>query len=141
MIDVHIFELKNCATLYVVSSPDVIRYLCVFTENHHERGDLYEETLTKRILFHKAYCYVVPTTLTGRLFAFRFTRELKERNQLIDLDAYLEAFLLANPEGAASVLPFSKEELIEIAEESDWGLLFEIDKNNVVERIRKIDHN
>ena len=138
MIAVHIFALKNYATLYVVSTPEVISDLCVFAEHHQARKDLDADILTKRILFHNAYCFVKPDTLAGRLSTAAFTRELKKQNHLIDLDAYLEAFLLASPEEAAPVLSFPKEVLIQIVEESDWCLIFQIDRNDVIERIRKI---
>ena len=141
MIAVHVFALKNYATLYVVSTPEAINDLCVFTENHQARGDLNADSLTKRILFHNAYCCVTPETISGRLSSLALIRALKKENRLIDLDAYLEAYLLANPEEAASVLSFPAEELIKVVEESDWPLLFEIDRNDVIKRIRKIESN
>lgn len=141
MIAVHIFSLKNYATLYVVSTPDAISDLCVFSENHQTRGDLTADALTKRILFHNAYCCVVPDTLSGRLSSLAMTKELKKNNRLIDLDAYVEAYLLASPEEAASALSFPTEELIKVVEESAWCLLFEVDRDDVIERIRKTENN
>ena len=141
MIDVHIFELKNYAALYVVSTHDVIRDLCVFADNHHTRGDLNKDSLPKRILFHNAYCCVIPGTLKGRLSTMAFIKALKKSGHLIDIDAYIEAFILANPEEAASVLTIPKADLIEIAKESDWGLIFEVDRNDVVERLQRVERD
>ena len=137
MIAVHIFSLKNYATLYVVSTPEVINDLCVFTENHQARGDLTADALTKRILFHNAYCCVVPETLSGKLSSLELTKELKKNNRLIDLDAYIEAYLLASPEEAASALSFPTEELIKVVKESDWPLIFEVDRNDIIKKIQK----
>ena len=141
MIAVHIFSLKNYATLYVVSTPEAISDLCVFAENHQNRGDLTADALTKRILFHNAYCCVVPETLSGRLSSLALTKELKKNDRLIDLDAYVEAYLLASPEEAASALTFPTEELIKVVEESAWCLLFKVDRDDVIERLRKTEKN
>ena len=64
-------------------------------------------------------------------------KELKKNDRLINLDAYVEAYLLASPEEAASALTFPTEELIKVVEESAWCFLFEVDKDDVIERIRK----
>jgi hypothetical protein len=63
---------------------------------------------------------------------------LKKRDRLIDIDFYFEAFILADPEGAASVVPFSTEDLIATAEETEWGLTFEVDRYDVIERLKRI---
>ena len=141
MIDVHIFDLTKCAAFYVVSTPEVISDLCSFADHHYAQGDLNEEALFERILFHNAYCCILPKSLTGRLLAKTFKRVLKKRDRLIDIDFYFEAFILADPEGAASVVPFSKEDLIATAEETEWGLIFDVDRNEVVERLRRIKRN
>ena len=100
MIDVHIFDLTKCAAFYVVSTPEVISDLCFFTDHHYANGDLNAEALFERILFHDAYCCILPKSLTGRLIAQKFKRVLKKRDRLIDIDFYFEAFILADPEGA-----------------------------------------
>ena len=141
MIAVHIFSLKKYATLYVVSTPEAISDLCVFADNHQARGDLTAEALTKRILFHNAYCCVLPETLSGRISFFALTKALKKNDLLIDLDAYVEAYLLASPEDAVSALSFPTEELVKVVEESAWCHLFEVDRDDVIERIRKTENN
>ena len=138
MIDVHIFDLTKCAAFYVVSTPEVISDLCFFTDHHNALGDLDAESLFERILFHNAYCCILPKSLTGRLIAQKFKRVLKKRDRLIDIDFYFEAFILADPEGAASVVPFSTEDLIATAEETEWGLTFEVDRYDVIERLKRI---
>ena len=138
MIDVHIFAIDKFAKFYVVSTYEAIRDLCVFTENHHAHGNLYADGLYKRILFHNAYCCVIPETLSGRLSTMSFKSTLKKRGRLINIDAYMEAFILANPEEAASVLSVPIADLVEIAKESDWALVFEVDKDEIVERLNAI---
>ena len=138
MIDVHIFFFFLCAAFYVVSTPEVISDLCFFTDHHNALGDLDAESLFERILFHNAYCCILPKSLTGRLIAQKFKRVLKKRDRLIDIDFYFEAFILADPEGAASVVPFSTEDLIATAEETEWGLTFEVDRYDVIERLKRI---
>ena len=138
MIDVHIFDLTKCAAFYVVSTPEVISDLCFFTDHHYANGDLNAEALFERILFHDAYCWILPKSLTGRLLARTFKRVLKKRDRLIDIDYYFEAFILADTEGAASTVPFSTEDLIATAEETEWGFIFAVDRDDVVERLKRI---
>ena len=138
MIDVHVFDLKKCVAFYVVSTPEAISDLCFFTAHHYTLVDPNAESLFERILFHDAFCCILPKSLTGRMIANKFKRVLKKRDRLIDIDFYFEAFILADPEGAASVVPFSTEDLIATAEETEWGLTFEVDRYDVIERLKRI---
>ena len=141
MICTHVFDLAKSATFYVVSTPETINNLRSFAGLHHANGTLTAEVFFDRIMFHNAYCCISPNSLSARPLVKALRKALKQRGRLIDLDTYFEAFVLYNPEEASSVEPLPTEELIAIVEESEWNLVFEINKNDLIARIKRMERD
>lgn len=135
MIDTNVFRFKKEIIFYVVATEEIINDLRTYADMHHKSKDFHIVDFMKRILFHKAYCYVTSDSFSYMLFSRIFRRELKKGNHLISFDDYLEAYCIAHPEEACSILPFGRDDLISVVRDNPWFSIFEADEEEVIRRM------
>lgn len=135
MIDAHIFRFNKKIVFYVVATEEVINDLCTYADRHHKSNDFHFMDFMKRIRFHDAYCYITTNYWFYELFAICFRRELSKGGRLITFDQYLEAYCIAHPDEACSILPFERDELIYVVRDNPWFSIFEADESDVLRRM------
>lgn len=138
MIDTQNFNFEKRIAYYVVGTPVAINDLRTYVDLHTGNGIVYLSNFMKRIVFHDAYCFVMPQSLPYYPVAAKFKRELKKTCRWITLDGYVAAFYLAYPEKAMKSLPFSPDDVLNYAiKENEWISLFNVDIDDVISRIHK----
>ena len=136
MIATHIFDFKKQAVFYVVSTHSAISDLVAYGDLQSERKSLQIERFIRRLKFHDAYCHIRPTSLFGRLLVRPFIKGLKQSGHYISFDGFAEAYCIANPEAAVKNAAFSLDNMISIVDQSPWTQTFDVDRDEVVRRMR-----
>ena len=137
MIDTQIFNFEKRLTFYVVSTPAAIADLCSHIDLHAQKRAINLSRFMEQIMSHKAYCYVLSKSLPYLPIAAGFNWKLKKAGRLTSVDGYAEAFYLAHPETALETLPFPLEDIVnDVVENTPWVTIFNIDKSEVIRRLR-----
>lgn len=135
-IATYIFDVGKTVRFHIVAEPEVIRDLRNYAELH-SADDLDVVSFMKRVIFHEAFCYAEPLSLVYHIHVNRFRKAMEQIQRWISYDGFLEAYFLIYPEDAIKPGLFKLEEIIPVLKECHWMEFFDVDIDEVIERLLK----